>query len=41
LQNILQETDMPPTTQTVKAVADLQKQFNEILKKWNDLQQKQ
>ena len=40
LQNILQETDMPPTTQTVKAVADVQKQLADLLKKWNDLKPK-
>ena len=41
LQNILQETDMPPTTQTVKAVAEMQKQLADLSKKWNDLKQKQ
>jgi len=40
LQNTLQEADMPPTTQTIKAVGDAQKQLNELLKKWNNLKSK-
>ena len=40
LQNILQETEMPPTIQTVKAVVETQKQFNDLLRKWNELKQK-
>jgi photosystem II stability/assembly factor-like uncharacterized protein len=39
LQNVLQETDMRPTTQTIKAVADAQKQLNDLLKKWNEIRQ--
>lgn len=33
LFNILQESDMAPTQQTVSAAAELQKQLNELLKK--------
>jgi photosystem II stability/assembly factor-like uncharacterized protein len=40
LQNILQESEMPPTRQTVHAVAETQKQFNDILRKWHELKQK-
>jgi hypothetical protein len=40
LQNILQETDMAPTTQTIKAVADSQKQLDDLLKRWNALKGK-
>jgi hypothetical protein len=40
LQNILQETEMPPTTQTIKAVADSQKRLADLLKKWNELKGK-
>jgi photosystem II stability/assembly factor-like uncharacterized protein len=40
LQNILQESEMPPTWQTVHAVAETQKQFNDILRKWHELKQK-
>jgi len=39
LHNALQETDMKPTTQTIKAVADAQQQLNDLLKKWNELKQ--
>jgi hypothetical protein len=35
LQNILQETDMPPTTQTAAAVSEAQKQLNDLLSKWS------
>ncbi|HEV8283414.1 MAG TPA: hypothetical protein VGQ09_03845 [Chitinophagaceae bacterium] len=41
LQTVLQETDMPPTTQTIAAVSEAQKQLNELLKKWNELKSKQ
>jgi len=37
LHNVLQETDMRPTTQTIKAVVDAQKELNDLLKKWNEL----
>jgi photosystem II stability/assembly factor-like uncharacterized protein len=37
LHNVLQETDMRPTTQTIKAVGDAQKELNGLLKKWNEL----
>jgi photosystem II stability/assembly factor-like uncharacterized protein len=37
LQNILQDTDMLPTIQTIKAVADAQKELNELVKGWNEL----
>jgi photosystem II stability/assembly factor-like uncharacterized protein len=37
IQNILQETDMPPTTQTIAAVHEAQKQLTDLLKKWNEL----
>jgi hypothetical protein len=40
LQNTLQEADMPPTTQTILAVNDAQKQLNDLLKKWNELKPK-
>ena len=40
LLNILQETDMPPTTQTNAAVKDAQKQLDVLLKKWNQLKTK-
>lgn len=40
LQNILQETDMPPTTQTIAAVKEAQKQLTDLLKKWNELNHK-
>ena len=37
LMNILQETDMPPTTQTVSAVKETQSRLTELLKKWNQV----
>ena len=40
LQNVLQETDMPPTTQTVFAVKEAQKQLSGLLKKWDELKPK-
>ncbi len=40
LQNILQDADVPPTTQTIRAVAETQKQLTELLKKWNDTKSK-
>ena len=40
LQNILQETEMPPTTQTIAAVKEAQKQLTDLLKKWNELNHK-
>ena len=40
LQNILQETDMLPTTQTAAAVKEAQKQLNDLLSKWNHLKSK-
>ncbi len=40
LQNILQDADVRPTTQTIQAVAETQKQLTELLKKWNDTKSK-
>ena len=40
LQNVLQDADMAPTTQTVRAVADAQKQLAALLKKWKELKTK-
>ena len=40
LLNVLQETDMPPTTQTVAAVKEAQKQLNDLVKKWDQLKNK-
>lgn len=34
LQNLLQETDMPPTTQTIMAVNDATANFAKVLTKW-------
>ncbi len=33
----LQDSDMPPTTQQINAVKELQQQLNELKKKWNEL----
>lgn len=38
--NILHDTDMPPTTQTVAAATDTQKAFDGWLKKWQDAKTK-
>ena len=38
--NILQDTDMPPTTQTVTAYSEAQKAFDEWLKNWQNLKSK-
>lgn len=38
--NSLQESDMPPTTQMINAVKELQLQFDMLKKKWNDLKAK-
>ena len=40
LQNILQDADVPPTTQTIQAVTETQRQLTELLKKWNDIKSK-
>jgi len=40
LQNILQETDMPPTIQAIAAVNEAQMKFKELSKKWNELKQR-
>ncbi len=40
LLNTLQENDMPPTSQAVAAVMDLQKQLEQLLVKWKDLESK-
>jgi hypothetical protein len=40
LQNILQDADVPPTVQTLNAVADQQRQLADLIKKWNDLKMK-
>jgi hypothetical protein len=37
LMNILQETDMPPTTQTISAVRELQSSLADLLKKWSQV----
>jgi hypothetical protein len=38
--NILQDSDRPPTTQAIAALAETQKQFSELKKKWMDLKAK-
>ena len=38
LMNILQETDMPPTSQTIMAVTNAGKQLDDLIKKWNAYQ---
>ncbi len=38
--NTLQDSDRPPTTQVVAALAEAQKQFEELTKKWNELKSK-
>ena len=40
IYNILHDTDMPPTTQTVAAATDTQKAFDEWVKKWADVKGK-
>lgn len=40
LQNRLQGTEMAPTTQSVAAVNEAQKNLNDLLKKWTDLKNK-
>ncbi len=40
LFNVLQDNDMPPTTQTVSAVAEAQKQLQLLRTKWNELKNK-
>ena len=37
LQNILQDSDMPPTKQTILAVTDAASKFELIWKKWVSL----
>jgi photosystem II stability/assembly factor-like uncharacterized protein len=37
LMNILQDNDMPPTTQTISAVKEAQTSLSELLKKWNQV----
>lgn len=41
LMSLLQETDMPPTTQAMIGVTDAQKQLTDLLKKWNESRQVQ
>jgi hypothetical protein len=40
LLNLLQESDRPPTDQAVAAIADTQKQFEQLMAKWNSLKGK-
>ena len=40
LFNTLQDTDMPPTSQTISAAAEAQKTFNDLLSKWMLLKNK-
>jgi photosystem II stability/assembly factor-like uncharacterized protein len=40
LFNVLQDNDIPPTTQTVSAVAETQKQLQLLRAKWNELKNK-
>ncbi len=41
LRGSLQNADMPPTSQVIRAVNDAQKQLNDLTKKWNELKPKQ
>ena len=38
LMNILQDNDMPPTSQIINAVRNAEKQLNDLIKKWNAYQ---
>ena len=40
LFNVLQENDMPPTSQAITGVADSQKQLQQLLMKWKELKSK-
>jgi hypothetical protein len=40
LQSVLQDADVPPTAQTIKAATDQQRQLAELIKKWNELKTK-
>ena len=39
--NTLQHSDTAPTTQAIAAVAEAQKQLQQLLKKWKELKSKQ
>ena len=41
LFNVLQESDRPPTTQALQTFNELKKQFDELVKKWEELKSKQ
>jgi hypothetical protein len=38
--NVLQDNDMPPTTQAISAVAEAQKQLQLLRVRWNELKNK-
>jgi alpha-acetolactate decarboxylase len=40
LQNDMQNADVAPTSATINAVNDAQKQLNDLVKRWNDLKNK-
>jgi photosystem II stability/assembly factor-like uncharacterized protein len=41
LMNILQEADRPPTAQVMTAFSEAKKQFDELVRKWEELKSKQ
>jgi hypothetical protein len=40
LQNLLQESDMPPTTQMITAMKEVQHSYEQLLQKWNAMKRK-
>jgi photosystem II stability/assembly factor-like uncharacterized protein len=40
LHNLLQDSDMPPTTQMINSMKDAQADFQKLLQKWNNIKKK-